>query len=600
MRFPSKREIATLAVAGTLSGCSMIYDLSPDQCGTTADCSSFGENYFCEEGTCKLDPDSGGKCETNAQCLDLDPNRPKICVELEPGKGSTRDCVDLTTPDCPRILPTGDGANGEQWRENLRLPGSIVIGAFGFLPPEGFSTYTRNYDLALTQLSDFAGGVKGTGGTLRPVVAVLCNNDYLEQAPLLENVKHLVDTVRVPAIISSIRSGDLLDAFSQTKLSDVNPDVLFVSPNSSTEGVADLEDDNLVWNILPNGEQVAIPYGPLLTRTIDYLHEDRGVPVGENIKVAVVFATDQRLLIDIKAALPDLLTFNGMDYETNRREGYLQEIEVTSSYQDPTAPLTGQIDAILEFAPHVIIEIGANELFSTIMQGPGGSGTGVEDRWDMEVPDQPRPFYLLSPYHYLVAADLPQVVGRYSTPDQINLRMAGVNYASAPEEYRYITNDWLGAYANFIPDDPGTSGDESDTTGYENYYDAPWYVFGALAATTGRQDEFTGLDLAQGMLRLQNPNGDEYAVGGNDIVDAIDALADGESINYIGTMGLPTFDSSGARTGSGSVWCVTNVTTSPPVQQLADVLRVDPGPDLESTADDVLVGDGFAPCNPNF
>jgi hypothetical protein len=214
----------------------------------------------------------------------------------------------------------------------------------------------------------------------------------------------------------------------------------------------------------------------------------------------------------------------------------------------------------------------------------------------MEVPDQPRPFYLLSPYHYLVAENLSLVVSRYANPDPINLRMAGVNYAAAPEEFGYVSEAWLSAYANMFPDDPGTPpADESDTTGYENYYDAPWYVFGAIGATTGRTDAFSGLELAQGMLRLQNPNGTEYTVGGEDIQDVVDDLARGDSIEYIGTMGLPTFDSSGARTGSGSVWCVTSS-----AQQLADVLRVDPGSDLESAADDVLVGDGFAPCNPDF
>ena len=152
-----------------------------------------------------------------------------------------------------------------------------------------------------------------------------------------------------------------------------------------------------------------------------------------------------------------------------------------------------------------------------------------------------------------------------------------------------------------ITDDPGTPGtDESDTSGAENIWDAPWYVFGAIAATTSRTDKFTGLDLAQGMLRIQNANGTEYAVGGEDIDDVVDKLADGDSINYIGTMGPPVFDSSGARTGSGSVWCVTNVTSTPPVQQLADVLRVDPGSDAASHADDVLVGDGFMSCNPDF
>jgi hypothetical protein len=190
------------------------------------------------------------------------------------------------------------------------------------------------------------------------------------------------------------------------------------------------------------------------------------------------------------------------------------------------------------------------------------------------------------------------VIGRYSGVDQINLRMAGVNYASAPEEFRYITDSWLNAYANMFPDDPSTADvDESDTTGWENFYDAPWYTIGAIAATTGRTDEFTGLNLVQGMFQLQNTSGKEYAVGGDDIQDVVEELGDNKGIEYIGTMGRPTFDSSGARTGSGSVWCVTNV---PAVDQLADALRVDPGEDPDSAADDVLVGDGFTPCNPDF
>lgn len=604
MRFPSKRDLGALIAAGTLSGCSFLYDLSPDQCGTNSDCNSFGEFYSCVEGMC-VQGEPPGECDTNADCLDEDPNTPRACIELEPGRTSTATCVQLTTPDCPRMLPTGDGEFGELWSQKLRLPGSIVIGAFGYLPPEGYSVYTRNYDLALTELERFAGGVVGRNGTTRPIVAVVCNNDFMgDQALLLENARHLVDDVRVPAIIAALNSADLQDAFSQTSQSEVNPDVLFVSPNSSTEGVADLQDNNLVWNILPNGEQVAIAYAPLLNRTIDYLHDHKGVPAGENIKVAVVFATDQRLLIDIKAVLPKILTFNQKDYDTNKSEGYLEEIQVTSSYEDPEADLTGQIDAILEFAPHVIIEVGADELYTSIIPG-------VEDGWAMAATtaDQPRPFYLLAPYHYGRTMLIGGILGRYHMPEQLNLRMAGVNYAATlPEEYQYITDDWLSAYANMFPDDPGTTTvDESDTSGKENYWDAPWYVIGAIAATTPRTDTFTGLDLAQGMLRIsETRTGDVYAVGGEDIGDVVEALADGDSINYIGAMGPPTFDSTGARTGSGSIWCVTAVTASPPTQYLADVLRVDPGsvPDNleepESIADDVLVGDGFMPCNPDF
>src|SRR6187399_2647138 len=46
--------------------CSLVYDLSPDQCGTSADCAHFGSNLVCEQGICKSDPNApqggtGGK-----------------------------------------------------------------------------------------------------------------------------------------------------------------------------------------------------------------------------------------------------------------------------------------------------------------------------------------------------------------------------------------------------------------------------------------------------------------------------------------------------------------------------------------------------------
>jgi hypothetical protein len=176
---------------------------------------------------------------------------------------------------------------------------------------------------------------------------------------------------------------------------------------------------------------------------------------------------------------------------------------------------------------------------------------------------------------------LGQAVANFRTPDPVSLRMAGANYAAAPPEFKYIVDGWLDRYANMWTDDP-------DTSGYENYYDPNWYVIGSIAATTGTTDKFTGIHLAEGMLRLQNENGTEYPVGPDELTTWLDDLNRGRSIELIGAMGRPTFDATGAREGSGSVWCVT-----PTAQQLPDVLRVD-----ESTGE--LVGDGFEPCNPDF
>jgi hypothetical protein len=583
MRLPSSRELCALLGSTALFGCSLIYDLSPDQCGTNADCDSFGEDYLCEEGMCKPDPTVGGDCRTSGDCLAEDPLTPRACIQLEANRASSRECVPLTNEFCPRMLPTGgqnpDGSLGELWYNLLASEGSIVIGAMGSLGTSGSTNFTRNYDLALTELENYAGGVRGTNATSPNVVAVLCNNSFTDQAEMLAGVEHLVDNVRVPAIIAALHAEDLQDAFSQTRLSEVNPDVLFVSPRSSDEAVESLPDDNLVWNILPAGDEVAKAYGPLLTRTITYLRSSMRVPASEDIRVAVLHAPDQRLLADINAALPGLLFFNDKDFNTNRSDGNLAVIQIVSSYQNPSAPLTTQIDAVMDLAPHVIIELGANELFTTIIRN-------VEDRWAADAPtDQARPFYLMSPYHFQAGGPLAQALAQHPM-DPLNERMAGVNYASAPPEFKYVYDDYFQRYIGMWPD-------EENPIGIDNYYDAPWYVIGALAATTGRTNRFTGIQLADGMFRLQS--GTDYVVNPDTVSTIVDTLADGESIELIGVMGRPTFDANGAREGAGSVWCVTGS-----AQEFADVLRVDPGPDPESPADDTLVGDGFTPCNAAF
>src|SRR4030095_4800373 len=123
-----------------------------------------------------------------------------------------------------------------------------------------------------------------------------------------------------------------------------------------------------------------------------------------------------------------------------------------------------QFDTLMEFAPHVIIELGADELFTTIVPA-------IETRWEAEVPaGQARPFYLLGPYHYGAGTGfLAQKVKPFRMPGALHQPMDGVNYASAPPEYKYIYDRYFQRYKNLWPD-------ETNPNGIDNYYDAPWYV----------------------------------------------------------------------------------------------------------------------------
>jgi hypothetical protein len=165
--------------------------------------------------------------------------------------------------------------------------------------------------------------------------------------------------------------------------------------------------------------------------------------------------------------------------------------------------------------------------------------------------------------------------------------MAGVNWAGTPDELKQILDDY-----NFRWDTMFT--DQAGVRGYENWYDAPWWLIYALTSGTRTLQRYDGQDLADGMDRLMT--GPEYAVGPDDIQAIVQSLSVGtNTITLNGALGPPSFDSTGARSDTGSVWCVDSA-----VRQLPDVLRVDPEADPAAWAADDLVGDGFMQCNPDF
>src|SRR5688572_18643702 len=63
---PSSRRTLRLGVISPIlvlaSSCSLVYDLSPDQCGKNDDCAHFGTGYTCDEGICvdHSPPPTGG------------------------------------------------------------------------------------------------------------------------------------------------------------------------------------------------------------------------------------------------------------------------------------------------------------------------------------------------------------------------------------------------------------------------------------------------------------------------------------------------------------------------------------------------------------
>jgi hypothetical protein len=583
MRLPplfDVRWLVVLSLAVLGGGCSLLKDLSADQCELDSDCDAQPQfkGRQCVAGVClgktiggggghggsSGDDSSGGssatsgsdggapsggkppqggdagaapvaECATNAECLDKNFD-PSICMN-----GS---CVPLLSDDCPVILPVTE----DLWNDNLRTQSPIIFGAFAHIPSTLIGDQIRNYDLALTEFTHKVNGLPGSGSKRRGLVAVVCRAEYATTANLDAAAAHLVDDLKVPGIIAGLLADDLQHVFD-TKVHDA--DVMMMSPLESDSTLVSLKDDGLIWQMLPGGGPVAVSYSPLVDRTVDHLVGNGTLSdASDTVRVALVTATDLRFLQDQTETIIDTVKFNGKSVADNLNDGNFKSIGITSVYGDKNANLTPQIQAVLDFKPHIIIADAADEFLSKMIPA-------IESGWAGAAGSQGKPFYLLSPYHF----NNPALTSMLQSNPTVRVRMVGVNVASAVDQKLY--NSYQIAFDAAYPEVVGDRG-------YENFYDAAYYLIYSAAAA-GNVATLSGDDLARGMGRLLS--GPAFGVGQTDIPNALSALQSSAQakITLNGTDGPPAWDpGTGGKVGPGSIWCVDSG-----LKQRADVLRYD-------------------------
>ena len=480
-----------------------------------------------------------GPCTTNGECLDRTGEAtPSACVAGQ--------CVELRTTECPVLLPRTEGL----WLENLRHsdPDPVIFGAFASMPADLRGTDTRNYDLALTELTHAVSGLPTADGKRRPVLAVVCKQQYDTSEAFDRAIDHLTEELQVPAILAGLEASDLEYAFRRQ---NVSHHVFFMSPYDADRRLVDLDDDGLVWETLSGGEELAPAYAPLLDATLAYLHRQGELPTGTVPRVALVTTDDVSALSALSSALTGgILKINGVDARDNPSDVF-RAVSIASSSSTTSAPdYSDAIQLLRDFAPHVIIAIATNEFTNAIIPALEAANPDV------------KPFYLLSPWH--CQADLMDAL-LARLPD-LYTRVAGVNYAGAEDRTTYDAYE-----ARFDAANPAIA----PTRGYENFYDAAYYTLHAAAAAGGLAP-LVGSDIVTGMRRLLS-GALTFSVGPDDLLPAFIALeTPGNSITLNGTMGPPNFDPrTGSRHEPGSVWCVDKAHDI-----YTDVLRLDAAGDL--------------------
>lgn len=531
--------LGLVCAAAVLHGCSLAYDLSTSQCSVNADCESIGEGLVCgPEHLCQIDT-SG--CADNAECLNDENNIGLSACIKDPGKARGV-CTALTSPECNTVLPL------DTTLQDKALEGDPVI--FGAFTNVSLGPLLYNYDLAVTEFQNTNGGIYTAGGT-RPVLMVACNGTVTEgdsdefQAGLDRAMDHLIE-LHVPGVVSGLEVPDLKRVFEQ-KGKDAK--MFFMSSFESDNSLgAALQDNGLVWEVLPGGTGLARAYKPVVDRTITYLQK-KGALSG-TARVALVSAPDISLLGDMGNALQSApsdggIVFNDKSVLDNIRDNNFYGTTTPSFYADKTADLTAQVDELLAFKPHIIVSTGASEFLTRIIPA-------LEQRWDGTNVGQARPFYILSPYQYGRAALTTAINGSPT----VRQRVIGLNAPAATDPTIY--DSYVARFHTAYPN-------ETDYEGKENFYDSAYYLlYAASAAAPSLTD---GASMVTGMSRILN--GSPYKVGPTDMNNAIGALINGLPISLIGAGGPPNFNvATGGKDDAGSVWCVDST-----MKTQSDVLR---------------------------
>lgn len=584
-----------LGALATEPACSLLYDLNPDQCSVDADCLKLGQAFpICDAGVCIADvlttaggagaPGAGGappsseageggaagvpstaECATNADCIDKNFGQPFVCQAGE--------CVSLLTKECPLVV----GA------QNLRAAEPIVFGAYALAPDAvSRSIVTRNLDLTVSEFTSKVTGLRGgPGGTRRTLAFVVCNSSFPKNAPgtidaFTPSLTHLVDTLKVPGIVSGLQPKDLQAVFSQ-KLDAAGTFV--ISPYEQDSELAALSDSGRLWHMLGATTDIAPTFGPLLKRTEAYLRRDETflkLPApGAKLRVAVV-AANIASQTDVRDAMLDLPE--------------LEDFEV-KPFQVESAELTANPDVsilvgnLFDYAPHIIVALAGSEFIEGVFPLLENGTT-----WATKTSQQQRPMYVLgstmAPQTWsLYAAKRSETQGGWKS---LFNRIVGVTYASAPD------TKLLGDYEDRLIAASGDLADPSVVLGSESVYDSAYLLIYAAAAA-GEVPSLRGKDVARGMQRLVS--GTAYNVGPSTISSILTAIDNGDDIGLRLTLGEPDWNvARGTRNGLGSVYCMNDAGSAFemtfPLGPNRDVLRYDP---TSNTLEDKPL-----PCISNF
>ena len=342
------RVLAVLGATGTL-GCTLILDHSSDQCTTTEDCLDRGltDTVCSADATCVRSLDY---CDTNSQCIDRAGRAEFVCDH------ESHRCVELTSRECPRLVP-----RTKDTEDYLRSENVLLLGIEGIPNAQApLLSHVNALELAEGDFETVTGGIPGPNGEKRHVVMVSCELDPFDVNGFRRSMNHLIEDVRVPIIYGPFPLNFMSIALPMAIDNDV---MLFTAGYEIGDN---FQDNPARVGLLFNNNYNANVLGPtaalLLKQELEpTIRNDEMLEDDDTIRVAVVRSGDtaQEGLV---SQLFSLLEYNGKSAAQNRIADDYKEFDF-GELADPMvkANVLDTALKVAEYKPHVVILTSAAE-----------------------------------------------------------------------------------------------------------------------------------------------------------------------------------------------------------------------------------------------
>lgn len=373
--------------------------------------------------------------------------------------------------------------------------------------------------LAVEQI-DAVGGIPpaASGGDARPLVMVFCD----EVTNLMRAARHLVDDLRVSAIVGPNTSQDTLDL--SNKLT-IEAGTLLVTPTAVASSITELADNDLTWLMVPSDLQ----RGKLMMHQINALERERNTAGKSLVRLAIVYRNDA-LGQGTQRSLGDLI-INGKPLNDPLNAGTPNGNVLIDGYDFGAADQNALVTRLVAFAPDIVVLAGTAEAVTTILNP-------LEQRWGDA--GATRPSYVL-----IDSVKTPDLIAATANAD-LRARIRGTGIRPGPESQSNATAFELDFRARF--------GITPTASGVGPSYDAAYAIAYALAAT--RNQPTSGSSIGKGLRKLAGGS-TVVNVGSSSLTTAFARLGANENITGIGTFVPFEWDTRGGMKGGViEVWCI--------------------------------------------